>query len=194
MARLSALICLALSTWLAARQAQGVWSHQRNQGRLQRTIADTLQHLPFDSAVDTVLAFRVPTPTPFVSPVIRSLGGRPKLRTWCTATTSQAPQSIARIDGHTLEVTARGDLLSGGYWYRASNRPWGGTPIDVPGIRVTVMSPSSSVSRVRFAFDRPIDDPRIALLEWQHGRGFLKITKPTVGQRSDLPSGTSVIR
>ena len=104
----------------------------------------------------------------------RVLYGLPMPRSWRTLTWSPRPQRMTRVatDAFELELGDRGVQAS---------RLAVGDVVDLDGMRATVVARGErGPTRVRFQFDRPLDDPDLVLLAWRDDR-LRRITPPAVG-------------
>jgi hypothetical protein len=98
---------------------------------------------------------------------------------------------VARLDAHTLELTA-----IPGYCDRRIERiftsdQWRAVPGErrrVGPIDVTILDTNAEARpfRVRFAFEEPLESRRYAFMVWEERRP-LPWTPPKVGQRAELP-------
>lgn len=100
--------------------------------------------------------------------------------------------TIARPSPTTLEVTFEHGLLSqplANELHRDRRIPMPvGTRVELSGFLVEVLhtTPDGRPDRVRFTFDKPLDDPSLAFVRFEQGR-FVPFTPPVVGAVVEVP-------
>jgi hypothetical protein len=104
----------------------------------------------------------------------RVLYGLPMPRSWRTLTWSPRPQRHDARGDRRVRARARRPR-------RQASRLAVGDVVDLDGMRATVLARGErGPTRVRFQFDRPLDDPDLVLLAWRDDR-LRRITPPAVG-------------
>ncbi|HSP98085.1 MAG TPA: hypothetical protein VL049_12720 [Candidatus Dormibacteraeota bacterium] len=109
----------------------------------------------------------------------RALYRLPMPRSWRTLSWASAPRRFTRVADDTLELQ-----LSDGEI--AAPRLAVGDVIELDGLRVTVLARGDEgPTRVRFQFDRSLDDADLVLLAWRDDR-LRRVTPPLVGDSATL--------
>jgi hypothetical protein len=97
---------------------------------------------------------------------------------------------IERPDAHTLVMTVRDGLIDDSFSTlpRKPREPFRkGYRSDVAGMTAEIedVTPDARPRRVRFTFDRVLDDPAMLWITWE-GRGFVPAPPPAVGGRASI--------
>jgi hypothetical protein len=140
------------------------------------------------AAVTTVLA-----PDVFHSrylPYRRRAAGLPTPRRWRTLSIAPYDHRVTRPDTTTLELEViNGHMLGTPVesMLRSPDNPLRpGSTVDLEDIRVEVLATDEvGPTRVRFHFDRALDDPDLAFLAWQDG-SLARFRPPPVGDSVTL--------
>jgi hypothetical protein len=116
-----------------------------------------------------------------------------KLRSWRVLSMAAAKHELIRTDPRSFELTTpEGTLLDGGWprLYRPASHPLpAGTVFRQEGLVITVLADRDGAPmRVRFTFDRDLDDPGLRFLSWRD-RGFRHFRMPPVGARVAVDLG-----
>ncbi len=112
----------------------------------------------------------------------RRLHRLPMPARWRVLSWAPARHHFVRAGSDTLEME-----VAGGGIDSATLGP--GTVIDLPGMQASVLAAGQlGPKRVRFRFDRPLDDPSITLLAWRDGR-LRRVPPPPVGEAIEVRPG-----
>lgn len=109
-----------------------------------------------------------------------------------TISNEPKPITLVRADARTLEVTYTDGLLSppSDDLHRDRRIPLpAGTRVSLSGFDVEVLeaTPTGLAKRVRYTFDKPLEDPTFLFLQWD-GRRFAPFQPPAVGGRVEVPA------
>lgn len=123
--------------------------------------------------------------TMMATPARWIFGGAPAPQAWWTLSLAPGEHLYTRTGPATLELElAQGRLLANEIEYFC--RPPGSPPLDtvaLDGMRVEVAErDAEGIRRVRFTFDRPLEDPSLVLLDWKDGV-LRAVPPPTIGAR-----------
>lgn len=157
-----------------------------------------LQHVADTSEIDdrtaAIQRFAIlTTPDPMSGlypPIMRSAAGRPRPKAWWPLSLAPWDHELLRTGPATFELSL-GDqrflATESEQLFRGPNHPLAkGYSVDLAGLRVTVLEADArGPSRVRFDFDRPLEDPSLQFLAFRDGT-LRKVTLPPVGGRLDL--------
>lgn len=120
----------------------------------------------------------------------RRANGQPLPRRWRALSFGPERVTVTRPNDRTLELTYAGGILSHPFLelYRDRRIPMAkGQTVTLEGLEIRVLEVTADgrVSRARFAFDAPLDDPRFEWLTWEE-RAFVAFTPPPVGASKEL--------
>jgi hypothetical protein len=160
---------------LASPYVMRVMMHERLVTVMQRVELD-----PGRLAGQRVVVLRAPD---FIvglhSFFFRTLYRLPMPRSWRTLSWAPGAHRFTRTGVETLEL----ELVDGQLEAPAVAV---GDVVDLDGMRATVLARGSrGPTRVKFAFDRPLDDPALYFLAWRAGR-LQHVVPPPVGQELTL--------
>jgi hypothetical protein len=123
-------------------------------------------------------------------PWVRQLGGKVSPRSYWRLSPYPVPHQLRRVADDTLEVQvgrAAALPLADSLHRSASELLSAGDVIELDGMQVTVLDAQwGEPSRLRFRFERSLDDPSYVFL---HGtpRGFERVALPPLGGKLRLP-------
>ena len=101
---------------------------------------------------------------------------------WRVLSWAPARHRFVRTGSDTLQMQVAGGAIE-----RATLRP--GRKVSLRGMEATVLAAGTlGPSRIRFRFDRPLDDPSLTLLAWSAGR-LRRVAPPPVGGTIVVPFG-----
>ena len=107
-------------------------------------------------------------------------------RSWHSLTMAACEHRLERVAEDTLDVRLVGCRMMENDWERlfspARRRFEDGEVVKVPGLRVEIVETAGGAPvRLRFQFDRSLDDPDLALLAWRDG-ALRRLRFPPEGQ------------
>jgi hypothetical protein len=151
--------------------------------------------IPVEGIEETILVALNP-PDPYAamySDMLRIYNGQRKSAAWYFLTMDPFDHEVERIDEHTLELRViGGEMLTTIFERLVRNRHHPllpGETLRFRDFRAEILSIGEwGPSRVRFVFERSLDDPKLVLLE-SHGIGMRPFTPPAIGESVPLGKG-----
>jgi hypothetical protein len=167
-------------------------------GEVNRRTNDAALHMPVDDARIAeqrlvVLTANDPS-TLLYPPLQRHFAGSPLPRAWWVLSMAPHPHRLHRIavDAFELEVEG-GAMLRGGaeqLLRRPDRLPSNGDVLAVDGLTITICAVDAEgfPTRVRYAFDRPLEDGSLVFLLVAR-RGIIRYPLGPVGSSVPIPAG-----
>jgi hypothetical protein len=129
--------------------------------------------------------------TAFFTPFIRHLYGHPLPRSCRILNSAPLAHDVERTAGNTLEIAVLGGALLDSElesFFRSPRFPLrSGDTVSLRGLRIEILKLlRGKPQRVRFVFDRALDDPAYLFLH-STASGLRRFDLPKVGQRVRLP-------
>lgn len=139
-----------------------------------------------------VLLNAVETTSVTLPPFVRAAHGRPVPKAWRVLSITHHDQRLTRVAPDTLELDVDGSgMLENpvSQLYRGLEHPLvPGHRVSLPGLSVEVLQAGTwGPKRVRYRFDRSLDDPSIVVLI-QKDDAIRRFTVPPVGGESTIPA------
>jgi hypothetical protein len=111
-------------------------------------------------------------------------------------TVADGETTAERIDDHTLSLSAPGGFFHDQFSqvFRSPSIPFHvGDVVNEKGLRVEIMEVDAAAlpRRVQFRFDRPLDDPELVWITWQH-QGFIPWKPPAQGEKVTVASANFI--
>lgn len=126
-------------------------------------------------------------------PLARWLEGKPKPRSWWVLSMSPRPHRLHRIGPRSLELEVVGGAMLRGPVEQLFRRPDAalheGDVVDLPGLEIRIMTvaPDGAPTRVRYTFERTLDDPLLQFL-LVTPRGPIRYPMGPVGATMPIPA------
>ncbi|MCC6487956.1 MAG: hypothetical protein IT364_10695 [Candidatus Hydrogenedentes bacterium] len=128
-------------------------------------------------------------------PLMRSALNQPFPRAFWVLYSGNRELSVARPDAHTLEITNPDGWMEQPWSFLFCRLPHSamraGQVIKTEGLTVAVLSvtPDGRPTRVRFQFDRPLEDASLRWLTWRDG-AYVPFAVPSEGSETVIPELT----
>jgi hypothetical protein len=184
-----AMAHLVVAPWVAVRQSLAI-------GRLHdatRAFASSIDLDPARVADQRLVVLTANDPMTLVyPPLVRWLDGKPMPRAWWVLSMAPYPHRLHRIGPATIELEVVGGAMLRGpveRLFRRGDMPLApGASIELDGLTITVLStaPDGAPTRVRYAFDRPVDDASIQFLLVTQA-GIVRYPMGPVGATMPIP-------
>jgi hypothetical protein len=182
---------LYCQVWVAAHrsyvemQSYAYWCESVRDWALRAEIDDEAEHR------EIVMVNGIEHTTAFFTPFIRHLYGHARPRSCRVLVSAPLAHDIERTAENTLEITVLGGTLLDSElerFFRSPRFPFrAGDTVSLKGMRIEILKLlRGKPQRVRFVFDRALDDPAYLFLHATES-GLRRFYPPEVGQRTRLP-------